>query len=861
MNDSTFTTHFTLQSMKTIKIFLASSEELEFDRMAFGNLVRRLNDIYEKRGISIKLFEWEDYDAAYNNRRKQDEYDDKVRESDMFLALFHKTAGKFTVEEFDVATEEFKKHASPKVYAYCKDLSAGEEESPELKAFKKQLFEELGHYWCRYNNKDSMQLHFVMQLQLVENSRKEDLKVENGAVTLEGQTIAKMENLQFAAANEDYQKMSQELAALPEKIEKARLRLDKFPDDEDLIDDLQQKLNRYYQLKEEFEQYQQLLFNTAKRITQLQGERITERMRRAMDAFNEGRAHEANIILNEAEADARRALEDFKKSKEITEQKRQNVFISIEELQLKASSLMADVSIPIEDRISLAENVYAQADEMATECDYDKEKYIKLLFEYEEFLNKYAHYNKALEIAKKLVQLCEQTYGKKHSDTARSYFESGVIFSQLGNDSIALDYLQKALAIRENVHGMEHPDTARSYNSLGIIYDNQGDYAKSFEYHKKALTIREKLLGKEHPDTATSYSNIGCVYGNLGQYDKALEYYQKALNIQEKIFGQEHPDTAGSYNSIGLVYDKLGDYTKALEYYQKALNIQERVLGQEHPDTAISYINIGNVYGNLGEYAKALEYFQKALNIREKVLGQEHPDTAQSYNNIGTIYYHQGDYDKALEYHFKSLATREKVLGKEHPDTAQSYNNIGLVYANKGDYDKAMEYYFKDLAISEKVLGREHPDTATSYNNIGYVYQNLGDYDKALEYFFKALAVYEQVLGKEHPDTAQSYNNIGIVYYKLGDYDKALEYFLKALNVQEKVLGKNHIYTAMSHFNVGSAYKNLGNYSEALKHFELCLQIEKNQGASAEDIQYTENSIKELKQIMASNDNNQGDPS
>ena len=76
--------------MKTIKIFLASSEELDYDRMAFGNLVRRLDDMYEKRGIRIKLFEWEDYDSAYKDKRKQDEYNEYVKQSDIFLALFHK---------------------------------------------------------------------------------------------------------------------------------------------------------------------------------------------------------------------------------------------------------------------------------------------------------------------------------------------------------------------------------------------------------------------------------------------------------------------------------------------------------------------------------------------------------------------------------------------------------------------------------------------------------------------------------------------------------------------------------------------------------------------------------------------------
>ena len=129
--------------MKIIKIFLASSEELTDDRNAFGNLLRRLDKIYEKRGIRIELFEWEDYDAAYNDRRKQDEYNDQIKASDMFLALFHTKAGKFIIEEFDVATVEFKKKASPKVYTYCRDLQPGEVETPELIEFKRRLFEEM----------------------------------------------------------------------------------------------------------------------------------------------------------------------------------------------------------------------------------------------------------------------------------------------------------------------------------------------------------------------------------------------------------------------------------------------------------------------------------------------------------------------------------------------------------------------------------------------------------------------------------------------------------------------------------------------------------------------------------------------
>ena len=112
--------------MKEIKVFLASSEEMDQDREAFGNFIRILDNLYEKRGIRIKLYKWEDLDAAYNNDGKQNEYNEYVRKSDMFLALFRTKAGKCTVEEFEVAREEHSQKGLPKPYVYCRELNQRE---------------------------------------------------------------------------------------------------------------------------------------------------------------------------------------------------------------------------------------------------------------------------------------------------------------------------------------------------------------------------------------------------------------------------------------------------------------------------------------------------------------------------------------------------------------------------------------------------------------------------------------------------------------------------------------------------------------------------------------------------------------
>ena len=64
--------------MRTIKLYITCSDELTLDKNVIGNLVRQLNHVNNPKGISIELWDCEDYDLS-----------DAVQ-SDMFVALFHK---------------------------------------------------------------------------------------------------------------------------------------------------------------------------------------------------------------------------------------------------------------------------------------------------------------------------------------------------------------------------------------------------------------------------------------------------------------------------------------------------------------------------------------------------------------------------------------------------------------------------------------------------------------------------------------------------------------------------------------------------------------------------------------------------
>ena len=654
------------QINRVVRVFIASSDELLPERKEFDTLFAHLNEIFEVRGISLKPVKWEFLDSSAGPLHKQEEYNRALKTCDICVVVFWQKFGDYTKAELDVAYNELCAGRKPtKLYIYFKEPG---DVSSEMQTFKGSFDKEYsyGHFYGKFSTLDKLQLDFVLQLERFLHSNL--IKVENSQVKVDQLVVAHLDNIPFAADNERYRELREQLQELNEDIADLESSAPLSADKEQRLNKKKQKRN---EIREKLQEHEQLLLGAAVRVAQYTGERISERMKRAIAFFNEGKVSEANAVLDEAERDADEILRGVKELKAVGKQ-------SVDELLVKASYMLADEQYPIEERIEKTHSIYQKALDLATECDYEEEKLYKLFSDYCDFLIKYAKYDEVLEIAQRCVELSKKLY-------------------------------------EEN-----HPDTATSYSYIGIAYDFKGDYDTALEYYKKALTIQRQVLGKNHPDTASSYNEIGVVYCKKGDYDTALEYFNKDLAICQQVLGEDYPDTATSYNSIGFVYHHKGDYDTALDNCNKALDIYLQVLGENHPNTATSYNNIGNVYANKGDYDTALEYYKKDLAICQQILGENHPDTAASYNNIGNVYYSLDDYDTALEYYNKALDIRKQLLGENHPDTATSYNNIGAVYDDKGDYDTALENYNKAKVILEQKLPNTHPYILTIKRNISH---------------------------------------------------------------------------------------------------------------------------------------------
>jgi len=124
------------QTENEIKVFLASSSELDIERAHVGDLCNDINSLLADTAVRVRLLKWEVFDPLFKGERKQSEYDQQVKKADIFIALFRSKAGKFTLEEVDVAIASHTQNQRPQeLYCFIQDWQEKRElDMDELKA-------------------------------------------------------------------------------------------------------------------------------------------------------------------------------------------------------------------------------------------------------------------------------------------------------------------------------------------------------------------------------------------------------------------------------------------------------------------------------------------------------------------------------------------------------------------------------------------------------------------------------------------------------------------------------------------------------------------------------------------------------
>jgi len=164
--------------MSKITIFLASSEELESERRQFENFIYQRNKSLYKDNLFIEVIAWENsISNAMSQTQLQDKYNEAIRACDIFVALFYTKAGSWTIEEFHIAWDQFKKTNQPQIFTYFKE-TANKQES--VRAFWKKL-SQLKHYPTVYKNTEDLHLQFWRELEIILTEHEFEATVQQNA--------------------------------------------------------------------------------------------------------------------------------------------------------------------------------------------------------------------------------------------------------------------------------------------------------------------------------------------------------------------------------------------------------------------------------------------------------------------------------------------------------------------------------------------------------------------------------------------------------------------------------------------------------------------------------------------------------
>lgn len=719
--------------MKTIKIFIASSNELEKERLLMASLANELSTRLEKVGIQVIAVEWESLDASMGEDHKQEEYNEKLRECDMCMVLYWTKFGMYTKTELDTAYHEKIAGKNPqKVWVYFKEKESPDKQpTEELKEFRDSFPTKYGHFYTPFANFDTLKAHFLLQFMEYQSQAlqgKSIVEVKDGKVTVDGKEYVDLQNVPFAGNNEEYNDLIKDIEELQEDLE------DMSPDSPRYA----RKAEKLLKSKEKLSKMESSLWDTALMITKLSTTKCSERLQRAMDLFSNGDTKGAQAILNEEEIekDIQHNLNLIK----LGEEGKKGLKTNIEEYKLKVSILSTEmpkgwlkVQCELYDRIiELSEIAYGKDSLETAQALTDETLPLYLLDEYKTLLD---YSLKALAIRKSIL-------GDNHLDTAQSYNDAGVAFGKLGDNDKYLEYALKGMEMRERL-GADDILLAESYNTVGCAWGNVGDKEINLEYNLKSLDLRRKALGESHLETANAYSNVGRAYAALEQYDKYLEYSLKSYEITKQIVGDKHPDMARCYNNLADAYMCLDDQQRAVTYLQKALEVQIATTGKFSDGIIVFYENLSCAYELNNELKKAIDNEMKAIEISEKVWGRIHPKTKNAYRRAGELLDYYGDNNLALRYLYEAFDIHLELSKEPSFEIADLCHEIGSIHFFMQDYDNAEKMISNSVNILSD-LDEQYACYPDWLLHFGQVYEKEEKYKDALEQFELCLKLYKE---------------------------------------------------------------------------------------------------------------------
>ena len=801
--------------MKKIKIFLASSiTDLYDDRLAIGDFFRQLNEIYIDLGVHFSLIKCEDYDNSIALSGKQSQYDGEIRDSELCFFLFFRKIGEYTLHEFDVALEAFKKNGRPKIVTYVKYIDDIQNAPEEVVAFMKRLDGEMRHYYNTYGHIDTLKLGVLMQIKLLglDVSKENDVSVKDGKVVFMGESLLSTENIPIFSGNEGLAQLTERKKQITAELNEARSKYlaDPVAENEERFLSVSSKYNSVSKELSTVESEMLALVSAVAELT-ADGRVLTHRQKEALKLFNSGDYSGAQNILDGEEREAELKLAEARHENAKNELRGyvEENLLWIKAQRARGIDKVADLKI--RDKFERAIDIIKR---------YDLERAAEIA--YMEYLYAQNEYKAAIKIAEELLRY----YNTRFDDPDKNqlsilYNTLGLCYDTVGDPAKADEYYSKAIKICINegkiVGDDMHSAVANTLNNRGRLCLVQKQYEKSEKNFKSSEAIYNYLSNKypKHYDASVSllFGNIGGLYIELGRYDEAESYLNRALDLHQKARSHGYgliealeSEIVIAYINMAHLYACRGDYLTSVKNYDIAEEMIN-ALSLKDPEAfraklSMVYANKTGVLIKLLRFEEAEECAKRAISSIELLAEKNEvfkANLAIAYNNIGVMYMNTGRHQESLEYLEKSIEEYTKVYKNSRKVLLAIVTKINLnvasVLFHMGEYSLVCQKSKENIDLLTELCDTEYdayaPYLGHAYTTYCTALSQIELYDEAAEHGRRAVDILEKEVRRNPSASSESlslaYASLGGVYADKGDYGDALDCYLKSLAIVEEI--------------------------------------------------------------------------
>jgi tetratricopeptide (TPR) repeat protein len=191
-----------------------------------------------------------------------------------------------------------------------------------------------------------------------------------------------------------------------------------------------------------------------------------------------------------------------------------------------------------------------------------------------------------------------------------------------------LNEFREALAIQLGVLGRKHMDTALSYFWIGRSLKRNSQPQQSLIEFANALSIQEAVQGRHHIDTLVTYYLFGDTLELLGHTDMAAVAFRSASRMKQACLQNLKIPPAGINpdQRLATLLRKKGLDMEAIEAV--SLGITKSVMNEQN----------GDALREKGRFSDALAFYDIALQVETADAGLPNPEVAYLWRKIACIW-------------------------------------------------------------------------------------------------------------------------------------------------------------------------------------------------------------------------------